>query len=62
MQASDEFIKKVKESTAWMDGNGYLHAKPKNNMGEHDKDTLVQGNDFVVNWDPFHEDEKEKEE
>ena len=29
MQASDEFIKKIKESAAWMDGNGYLHAKPK---------------------------------
>ena len=26
---SPEFAKKVKESAAWMDGNGYLHAKPK---------------------------------
>lgn len=29
MTKEEEFAKKVKEATAWMDGSGYLHAKPK---------------------------------
>jgi hypothetical protein len=29
LESQEEFAKKTKEAAAWMDGSGYLHAKPK---------------------------------
>lgn len=29
-----DFAKQVREASAWMDGSGYLHAKPKDKEGK----------------------------
>ena len=29
-----DFAKQIRDSTAWMDGSGYLHAKPKDKEGK----------------------------
>ena len=50
MQASDEFIKKIHESSAWMDGNGYLHAKPKDKE-EDNKEHIYQIIPGPNKWD-----------